>query len=233
MEFFKSKAKSTPPPPISSVESPSPFSPPELVNPSIVCEEANCKNFNTFSCSYVDRKNNKCVSNWCPEHSVEIKGKKYCRRHSGIMQPLSEELLELTPTPDLDSRAASLVEWTANFFSDDIETFLTNFKGDNPELHLAQTALSLTQYGSPRKRGWLRTWQLASELGPYFKVSMLVEEDDDTILLVKVNGEEVAKVVPPWIHTSDISDEKREEFKASIIKLLQEKANSFNPNFLA
>ena len=64
---------------------------------------------------------------------------------------------------------------------------------------LVADPVTLIFVGIGRQRAWERAWRLDSHVGIALRVSIVVEENDDTMITVKVGANTVEQLVPPWI----------------------------------
>jgi hypothetical protein len=164
---------------------------------TLPCSSAGCAQTTGIACTYVDRRNRQCTTAWCPAHRMVFDGGVICRRHVGVATALAGVD---TPRPDLENRAPSLVEWVADDTAADIARTLHSVCGGRaPDLQAVSTGLDLVFVGIERERVWQRTWKLNQYKGVAYEVSLQVAEEQDSNVLVRVNHNEVARLVPPWI----------------------------------
>jgi|ERR1035437_830442 hypothetical protein len=163
------------------------------------CMENGCVQVNASQCAYIDRRARECETCWCPDHHLPLQGKPYCRRHYGIMKALSGAKFNDQLPPDLENRAPSLVEWVANGLEDDVMALLEKLKEDRKANKVMRMPLLLALYRQPAARIWVRTWQLADANGPTLKVQIMVDEEKDIEVIIRVDSETMIRLVPPWI----------------------------------
>ena len=65
-------------------------------------------------------------------------------------------------------------------------------------------------------RSWEMSWKLASPSGIRLRITLMVEEKDDSVILVKLGNDVLASGVPPWIEARRLGkklseDEDREQ----------------------
>ena len=123
----------------------------------------------------------------------------YCRRHGGVMKAISKNTLEHIEAPDLDNRALSLCEWVSNDLDPDMRALLEELRDGAPGYEVNAQPLHLVMVRTPRSRAWAHVWTLSNHSGTVRKVGIEVNESDDTIVVATVDGNPVAKAVPPWI----------------------------------
>jgi len=156
------------------------------------CTQAGCTSHEGAPCEYVDRRGRECRTAWCPEHRVTIEDHVYCRRHAGVVSalPSLDSSIGIS-LPDLDNRAPSL--------DGDVWRLLLKELSSGSGGQLIADPVTLIFVGIGRQRAWERAWRLDSHVGIAHRVSIVVEEADDTKVTVKVGGNSVEQVVPPWI----------------------------------
>ena len=74
------------------------------------CMDGDCAQPATCRCTYVDRRQVKCGTTWCDEHSRIVLGLPYCRRHATVAPSLSNGFFTHM-LPDVENRAPSLASW--------------------------------------------------------------------------------------------------------------------------
>lgn len=163
------------------------------------CTERGCTAVTGLECDYVDRRGRRCRTAWCPVHRVVVHDSVYCRRHAGVVRAVPTGALDAqTPMPDLDNRAPSLVNWVANELDAEVRRLLLHELGRSGA-ELIADPVALVFVGIDRARAWERSWKLAGHTGTLGKVALMVEEDADTEVAVKVGPNVVDRIVPPWI----------------------------------
>ena len=164
------------------------------------CTQAGCTSREAAPCEYVDRRGRECRTAWCVEHRVTIEDRVYCRRHAGVVSALpSLDSNSQVSLPDLDNRAPSLVGWVSRQIDGDVWRLLLKELAAGSGAQLVADPVTLVFEGIGRQRAWERSWRLDSHIGIALRVSILVEEIDDTKITVKVGGNTVEQLVPPWI----------------------------------
>lgn len=158
------------------------------------CSATGCTRTTGVACHYTDRRARHCPTAWCPEHAEPAAGFVYCRRHAGLLYLLSTAGSAVLP--DLDTRAPSLVEWLARDLGDDLEAALLGTgQGDAVTTEPAHPI----HQNQIRERTWERSWRLCRHTGFVHRVNLRVSEENDTEVVLLVDRNEVARVVPPWI----------------------------------
>jgi hypothetical protein len=195
-----------------------------------ICTQEGCTSEYGLPCAYIDRRGRRCPTAWCPEHRVTIDSGVYCRRHAGVLNALPDYDASLVVSrPDLDNRAPSLVAWVSREIDTDVWRLLLRGYSSPSADQLVADPVTLVYLGFGRQRAWERAWRLTSHLGITHRVSIVVVEEDDTSVLVKVGDNTVARLVPPWIQhragSEDVAprDERREreDFYASLLDSME------------
>ncbi len=194
------------------------------------CTQGECTSPDGVSCAYVDRRGRECRTAWCIEHRVTIEGRVYCRRHAGVVSALPSLDSSLAVSlPDLDNRAPSLVGWVSRQIDGDIWRLLLKELTSGSGGQLVADPVTLIFVGIGRRRAWERSWRLDSHVGIAHRVSILVEELDDTMITVKVGQNTVEQLVPPWIQhrvrgetvAPDEDRREREEFYQRVLDSIE------------
>lgn len=165
------------------------------------CTQPGCDASTGIECAYRDRRSNRCESAWCPEHRLVFGEDVYCRRHAGVVTALFQHD-ESVPTifPDIHNRAPSLVAWIVRGIDADVCRMLLDEVGEEGAGQLIAERVTLEFLGGvERRRGWQRSWRLVTHTGVARRVTALVEERDDTEVILKVDSRIVDTAVPPWI----------------------------------
>lgn len=167
------------------------------ISGDLPCSRAGCSRVNAVVCAYVDRRGSTCDTAWCPDDQLIADGRPYCARHGRVVRALHTEGLGPDPLPDIDNRAASLVDFVADAVSTSMGTALhAAWPGD---LGLGVQPLAVQHSAPHRRRVWTRKWKLHSHTGNAVAVMLAVAEDQDHVLMVTVDSRTVAELVPPWI----------------------------------
>lgn len=182
--------------PVDSIEDPVPAHPAPL--PSVTrCGEPGCEGQPLEACDYVDSRGTPCRTHWCAEHGAAVAGLRYCRRHAGTMAALGSKANNPRALPDVSNRAASLVRWVYRDLDKSLTALLESLSRDTDHV-LRDTEVAVVR-GADGARHWEMSWKLASATGIRLRITLLVEEQDDSVLLVRVGDEVVASGTPPWI----------------------------------
>jgi hypothetical protein len=151
-----------------------------------------------------------------------VDGHAYCRRHDRVVEVLRTEEMRRDPLPDVDNRAASLVDFVAAKIGPSMgATLHAAWPGD--DLQLGALPLSV-QYEQPgRRRVWVRRWTLHSHTGAVVTVALVIAEDQDHVVLVSIDNHEVAQVIPPWIsdRQSAGDDDARQRFYDATLETIR------------
>jgi hypothetical protein len=194
------------------------------------CTQGGCTSTDGVPCAYVDRRGRECRTAWCPEHRVTIEDRVYCRRHAGVVSALpSLDSSVAVSLPDLDNRAPSLVGWVSRQIDGDVWRLLLKELASGAGAQLVADPVTLIFVGIGRQRAWERAWRLDSHVGIALRVSIVVEENDDTMISVKVGANTVEQLVPPWIQhrirgeavAPDEDRKEREEFYQRVLDSIE------------
>jgi hypothetical protein len=161
------------------------------------CAMSGCEQHTGLPCAYTDRRGRGCGTAWCPDHRLLAGGEVYCRRHWNTVQGMAEA--HESALPDRDNRAPSLVAWVGRRLAPSIEQILLSRSSRNGPLQMVSIPVHLVFVGRDRARVWERTWAVADHTGYRYDVTLQVEEERDTELVVRVGRNVVTRVVPPWI----------------------------------
>jgi len=131
--------------------------------------------------------------------------------------------------PDLDNRAPSLVGWVSRQIDGDVWRLLLKELSNGNGGQLVADPVTLIFVGIGRQRAWERSWRLDSHIGIARRVSIMVEEGDDTTVSVKVGGNTVEQIVPPWIQhrvrgeavPSEDDRKEREDFYQRVLDAVE------------
>ncbi len=176
---------------------------PEIVEPRAVigdraCSERGCERHDAATCGYLDRRGRGCATAWCAEHQQLFDGRAFCRRHVGTLRAIGLDAVQGTLAPDLDNRAPSLVNWICNDLDARMRAFLAAQIAAGSGEELGEDRVLLVRAADGARR-WERSWKLLDHTGITAKVTVAVEESDDTKVLVRLGGRALASIVPPWI----------------------------------
>lgn len=162
---------------------------------SLPCSDRGCTASTGLACAYVDRRGRSCATAWCPSHRDLVEGGVYCRRHAGVVRALADAAVP--GAPDLDNRAPSLVRWVADDVAADVLAMLGELRA--PGEDLLDEPVRLSHLGRERTRVWERVFSLAGHTGFRNKIELQVLEEDDTVVVARVNHRAVFAAEPPWI----------------------------------
>jgi len=197
---------------------------------SLSCSERSCEERSGVGCQYVDRRNRACKSAWCPQHRIVMDGQVLCRRHAGIVSALPKDNPTSAPLPDLENRAPSLVSWIARELDADIRALLLDRVTSSTGAQLIADPVYLIFVGADRIRTWERAWKLATHTGTSLRVALLVDEEADTQIGVKIGASVIARETPPWILQRpegsllppDQDSRLRQEFNAHLVSTISQ-----------
>jgi len=192
------------------------------------CGEAGCDAQPVEACAYVDSRGNACRTHWCEEHGSEVSGRRYCRRHAGTVAALGSKANNPRALPDVGHRGASLVRWVYRDLDPALTIILEKVSLANEHL-LRDTEVAVGR-AADGSRCWEMSWKLASPSGVRMRITLMVEEKDDSVVFVRMGDNVLASGVPPWIEarrsgqtlTEDEDREQRRSFYAFLEQYLTE-----------
>ncbi len=199
----------------------------ETPSPAVArCGEPGCDGQPLEACAYVDSRGRACRTHWCAAHGTSVGGSRYCRRHAGTIGALGSKANNPRALPDVGHRGASLVRWLYRDLDPTLTKLLESLSTDHDHL-LRDSEVAVTR-DAAGSRQWDMSWKLASPAGVRLRISLVVEEADDSIVLVRLDNTVVASGIPPWIesrrrgHALSAADdaEQRREFYAFIVNFL-------------
>ncbi len=188
------------------------------------CGEPGCEAEPVAACGYVDSRGIACRTHWCAEHGPEVAGQRYCRRHAGTMVALGSKANNPRALPDVGHRGASLVRWVYRDLDPALTTLLEAESRSNEHL-LRDTEVAVGRAEDGR-RCWEMSWKLASPSGIRLRITLMVEEQDDAVVLVRLGNEVLASGVPPWIEArrlgKQVSEDEDREQRRNFYAFLEE-----------
>ena len=99
--------------------------------------------------------------------------------------------------PDLSDRAASLVNWIARDLDVSIRASLTHAARVG-ETVLADEYVHLVR-DQTREARWERGWRIVDHTGLVLKVTLFVNDSDDSVVFIRLGEVIIASGTPPWI----------------------------------
>lgn len=165
--------------------------------PGRKCMDGECSKPASMQCTYVDRRQVKCGTVWCDEHSRTVLGLPYCRRHATVAPSLANGFFTHM-LPDVENRAPSLATWVGGELDTAVRIALT---ADAPhkDAYVVSGAVRPVRVPGSTMPVWLRSWTLVDSTGVLQHVSIEVDEEDDRAIVVRVGGEPMGRHQPPWI----------------------------------
>ncbi len=164
---------------------------------TLLCNSRGCGKSDALPCSYRDRRSRACTSAFCQEHATVVGGLPYCRRHGSTILALGRNAKDPLTHPDVSNRAPSLVNWVANDLDAPTREILTRLAREGERvLSDQEVTLVHDQYRTPR---WERSWRLVDHTGVIVKITVMVSDEDDALVRVRVGSDDVVRAVPPWI----------------------------------
>lgn len=175
--------------------------PGQLVGPDpatgIPCSARGCTDLDAQPCPYHDRRGRTCRTASCPSHGVVVSGIRYCRRHAGTLQALDTTSGRQIVVPDVTDRAASLVNWIARDLDASIRSSLTRAARVGESV-VSDDYVQLVR-DQFREVRWERGWRLVDHTGVVLKVTLFVNESDDSVVYLRLGEVIIASGTPPWI----------------------------------
>jgi hypothetical protein len=127
---------------------------------------------------------------------VVVDERLYCPRHGGTVRALGAALNSSKP----ETRCAALVDWISRSVDLDFRDLLLELPGRrSDERYVAEPVHLVFGTTHGRERRWTRAWKLIDNTAVTTVLALEVDEDRDTEVQLRVNGEEVVCAVPPWI----------------------------------
>jgi hypothetical protein len=163
-----------------------------------LCSRNGCGRQDGVDCQYIDRRGYRCDTAWCPDHAGVVGDQPFCPRHAGIMAALTLAS-QKGHLPDLHNRAPSLAAWIGNDIDSRIRQILTQLVNESDGETLIVEPVGYVYGMTDKSHRWERSWKLANSTGVTVKVSVDVDESQDTVVRVRVGGRVVDQMVPPWI----------------------------------
>jgi hypothetical protein len=187
------------------------------------CSEPGCEENPVERCNYVDSHGTPCRTQWCAEHSAVIGGLRNCRRHAGTIAALGSKANNPRALPDVGNRGASLVRWVYRDLDAGLNALLeSQCRANEHLLRDTEVAVGRSEDGGRR---WEMSWKLASPEGIRVRISLMVEEADDSVVLVRLGDEVVASGTPPWIEARrnghQLSDDEDREQRRAFYAFLE------------
>ena len=182
------------------------------------CMVPGCEEQSGIRCNYIDWRGRACRTSWCFAHWKLVRGKPYCRRHATVIEGLDGEHA-VGGLPDLANRAASLAAWMGRELEAGVRNLLQGVGHEDSRV-ISEPLRPALAPGAGRR--WQRAWTLADESGVLNRVSVEVEEHDDSEVVVRVDGSVIGQGIPPWIQGGTGTDEERRDFRDSILHSIEQ-----------
>ena len=128
---------------------------------------------------------------------MSVGGLPFCRRHASTLIAL-DGAEAIAGLPDLDNRAPSLVGWMGRELDGSIREVLHRVApNENAAVVIDPVRLLLTPGGGPRR--WAKAWKILDDASVINRVSVEVDEHDDSEVSARVDADLIGRGVPPWI----------------------------------
>lgn len=191
------------------------------------CTAAGCRRHDGMRCGYVDKRARACPTAWCPEHVVDVAGVAFCRRHASTMTAIEGSEM-VAGLPDLDNRAPSLAGWIGRELDEPIRELFARI-APLPAATLVAEPVQLVLTPGGNTRRWAKTWKMIHRNEIVSRVSVEVDELDDTQVSARVDTELIGQGVPPWIEhrlaghrvAADVDAAERRQFAASMARSIE------------
>ena len=171
---------------------------------AMACAAAECGHPGGVRCRYRDRNGTECATTWCLVHVAQARGRDYCRRHAGVVRALPEGVPLEDALPPVTNRALSLLRWTGDTLDPLLRRILEHA---HPEgVILVDPARAVRDYGT---WVWRRSWEVTGR-DAQVSVDLDVAEEDDAVLVARVDAAEVSRLTPPWV-TDRTDDPQRDQ----------------------
>ena len=188
----------------------------------IPCSARECSDEDAQLCAYRDRRGRTCRTASCRSHGLAVNGTRYCRRHAGTLQALDTRSGQPVTVPDVSDRAASLVNWIARDLDASIRASLTQAARAG-ETVLADDFVHLVR-DQTREARWERGWRIVDHTGLVLKVTLFVNNSDNSVVYIRLGEVIIASGTPPWIANrsrggtpeASVDVAQRQTFKQSI-----------------
>lgn len=198
MKLFKHE----PPPPLQAASEPAPeelvpAEPPiEIRVGTLFCSSRGCSEETGIACAYVDRRERKCPTAWCPEHRKVSHDDVYCPTHGRLVDGTSDDFGEHAHV-DLENRVPNLISWAAQELEEDITAMMERLCAEYHE-KLVIDPVRFVLVGVERVRTWERAWKMCAHIGVSLRVTVAVEEADPSKIHGRVNSKPVIELATPW-----------------------------------
>jgi hypothetical protein len=120
----------------------------------------------------------------------------FCRRHASTLIAL-DGAEAVAGMPDLDNRAPSLVGWIGRELDGSIRDLLHRVAPNDGAAVITDPVRLLLTPGGPRR--WAKAWKVLDDTSVVNRVSVEVDEHDDSEVSARVDAELIGRGVPPWI----------------------------------
>jgi hypothetical protein len=196
-----------------------------MPRPRDACMAPRCRSTGAMRCSYVDKRSRRCTTTWCSRHWVMAMGRSYCRRHASTVEAVAGgDFVE--GLPDIDNRAPSLVGWVSGELDQSVRLALLRLA--TPASHLVVDPVRLIPVPVAGRR-WQRSWKLVDHQGILNRVTIEVDESDDSDVRARVDMKMIGHGVPPWIErrrqgvevTAEVDQEQRRAFREGMARSIE------------
>ena len=173
---------------------PPPPSPAELLG-VLPCSARGCRQETGLPCAYIDRRDRRCPTAWCPQHRAVHDGHVFCPVHGRTVAATADGYAD-HHRPDLDNEVPLLVSWVTRELEPDLGGLVEVVSREYGQVFVADP-VRFVLYGVERVRTWERAWKMCAHTGVTLRVHAAVEEADPTTVHVKVNSRVVTSAPAP------------------------------------
>jgi hypothetical protein len=171
----------------------------------LACSARGCAAHTGIACAYVDRRQRRCPTAWCPAHRVVWHRAVYCPVHAGTMGA-TEAQFGGAYRPDIENFVPMLVNWVAREMEPEVAQMVGSLCEEYGQV-LVSDPVRFVLVGVERTRTWERAWKMCSHVGVSLRAHIAVEEQNPNSVLGKVNSSVVVSVPPPDGELQELSED--------------------------
>jgi hypothetical protein len=171
----------------------------------LACSARGCAAHTGIACAYVDRRQRRCPTAWCPQHRVVWHTTVYCPVHAGTMGT-TESQFDGMYRPDVENFVPMLVNWVAREMEQPVSDMMGAVCAEYRQ-SVVSDPVRFVLVGVERVRTWERAWKMCSHVGVSLRVHIAVEEQHPNVVVGKVNSVVVVSVPPPDGELQELSED--------------------------
>ncbi len=160
------------------------------------CSARGCKQETGVACAYLDRRDRRCPTAWCPEHRVVSHGDVHCPAHATLLDG-TDNGFGVHARADMDNRVPMLVNWVTREMDEMLRGMVERVASELHEQVIVEP-VRFVLFGVERIRTWERSWKVVSHHGVSLRIAVAVEEVHPDSVLGKMNSKIATKLPPPW-----------------------------------